>query len=90
MDNCDKQQLPIANRGLIRMSTASSEKPNTPSFLTVAEAAKELQISERSLRTLISIGEVGATRLSKKIVRIPRAEMARLATHPSLVRGNQE
>ena len=48
-------------------------------FLTIFEAADELKISERSLRSLIQTGEIRATRLAKRIVRIPRAEIERLA-----------
>ena len=51
-----------------------------PTFLTVVEAADELKISERSLRTLIAAGEVRAMRLGKRIVRIPRVEIERLAS----------
>jgi excisionase family DNA binding protein len=59
------------------MSAAASRKPDT--FLTLWEAADELKISDRSLRNLIAAGEVRATRLGKRIVRIPRAEIERLA-----------
>ena len=59
------------------MSAAASRKPDT--FLTIWEAADELKISDRSLRKLIAAGEVRATRLGKRIVRIPRAEIERLA-----------
>jgi excisionase family DNA binding protein len=48
-------------------------------FLTILEAADELKISERSLRSLITAGEVRARRLGKRIVRIPRTEIERLA-----------
>jgi excisionase family DNA binding protein len=48
-------------------------------FLTIVEAADELKISERSLRTLVAAGEVRARRLGKRIVRIPRSEIERLS-----------
>lgn len=60
------------------MATATARKPDL--FLTIFEASAELKISERSLRTLLAAGEVRATRLGKRIVRIPRAEIERLAT----------
>jgi excisionase family DNA binding protein len=53
---------------------------NSDRFLTLFEAADELKISERSLRSLIAAGEVRAVRLGKRIVRIPRAEIERLAS----------
>jgi excisionase family DNA binding protein len=59
------------------MATATARKPDT--FLTLWEAADELKISERSLRSLIKTGEVRARRLGKRIVRIPRSEIERLA-----------
>jgi excisionase family DNA binding protein len=59
------------------MATATARKPDT--FLTIWEAADELKISERSLRTLIAAGEIRARRLGKRIVRIPRSEIDRLA-----------
>lgn len=49
-------------------------------FLTVAEAAEALKVSERAMRYLLARGEVRAVRLSRRIVRIPRAELERLAT----------
>jgi excisionase family DNA binding protein len=48
-------------------------------FLTIIEAADELKVSDRSLRALIVAGEVRALRLGKRIVRIPRSEIERLA-----------
>ncbi len=59
------------------MPTATARKPDL--FLTIFEAADELKISERSLRSLIATGEVRARRLGKRIVRIPRSEIDRLA-----------
>jgi excisionase family DNA binding protein len=59
------------------MPAANTRKPDL--FLTLFEAADELKISDRSLRSLISAGEVRACRLGKRIVRIPRAEIDRLA-----------
>ncbi len=52
---------------------------DTSQFLTVDEFADELKISVRSVFSLIKDGEVHATRLGKKIVRIPRTELERLA-----------
>jgi excisionase family DNA binding protein len=60
-----------------RMKKATTRTPEL--FLTIVEAADELKISDRSLRSLIAAGEVRATRLGKRIVRIPRAEIERLA-----------
>lgn len=60
------------------MATATTRKLDT--FLTLWEAADELKISERSLRSLIAAGEVRARRLGKRIVRIPRSEIERLAS----------
>jgi excisionase family DNA binding protein len=59
------------------MPTATARKP--AEFLTIIEAARELKISERCLRYLIVAGEVRATRLGKRIVRVPRREIERLA-----------
>lgn len=60
------------------MGTATTRKPDL--FLTICEAADELKISERSLRHLLAAGEVRARRLGKRIVRIPRSEIERLAS----------
>ncbi len=59
------------------MATATTRKPDT--FLTTWDAADELKISERSVRSLIAAGEIRARRLGKRIVRIPRSEIERLA-----------
>lgn len=52
--------------------------PQAP-FLTTFEAADELKISDRSIRNLIAAGEIKATKLGRRIIRIPRSEMDRLA-----------
>ena len=59
------------------MATVTVRNPDL--FLTIVEAADELKISERSLRSLIAAGEIRARRLGKRIVRIPRNEIERLA-----------
>jgi excisionase family DNA binding protein len=59
------------------MATATT--PNTCQFLTIIECAEELKISERTLRDLLASGEIRAVRLGTRIVRIPRAEIDRLA-----------
>ena len=59
------------------MATATI-KPND-AFLTPAEAADLLKISDRSLREFTKRGTVRAVRLGDRTIRYPRAEIERLA-----------
>jgi excisionase family DNA binding protein len=53
-------------------------KPNDV-FLTPAEAADLLKISDRSLREFRKRGTIRAVRLGERTIRYPRAEIERLA-----------
>jgi excisionase family DNA binding protein len=78
--NQDRGQFrrqPITLIGIFFMQAAKATTGEN--FLTLVEAASELRISERSLRSFIAAGQVHAVRLGQRVVRIPRAEIERLA-----------
>jgi excisionase family DNA binding protein len=54
-----------------------TERPEHGGLVTVAEAAKELRVSQRSVRRWIALGQVRNVPLGRA-VRIPRSELRRL------------
>lgn len=55
-----------------------AERPEHGCLVTVAEAAKELRVSQRSVRRWIALGQVRSVRLGRAL-RLPRSELRRLA-----------
>jgi len=50
----------------------------TSEYLTVAEVAEHLRITERHVRSLIASGELPAFRVGAKSIRIRREDVAKL------------
>lgn len=48
-----------------------------PDLITVSEAARSLRVTPITIRRLIERGDLPATRIGSKIVRIPRAALNR-------------
>ncbi len=48
--------------------------PHSP-FLTVAQAADELAVTERFIRKLIAAGELRAVKVGARVVRIRRSDL---------------
>ena len=53
------------------IATGSKERP----FLTVAEAADELAVTERFIRKLIADGNLRAVKVGARVVRIRRMDL---------------
>lgn len=53
------------------ITTGSTGRP----FLTVAEAADELAVTERFIRKLIAEGELRAVKVGARVVRIRRSDL---------------
>lgn len=53
------------------IATGSKERP----FLTVAEAADELAVTERFIRKLIADGDLRAVKVGARVVRIRRTDL---------------
>lgn len=49
-------------------------------FFTTAEVAQKLKMSDRSIRDAIAAGEIRAVRLRKRVLRVSKVELERLAT----------
>ena len=49
--------------------------PSRSEFLTVAEAAEELRVTERFIRKLIAAGDLSAVKVGSRLVRIRRASL---------------
>lgn len=49
--------------------------PSRSEFLTVAEAAEELRVTERFIRKLIATGDLSAVKVGSRLVRIRRASL---------------
>jgi len=49
--------------------------PSRSEFLTVAEAAEELRVTERFIRKLIAAGDLSAVKVRSRLVRIRRASL---------------
>ena len=56
------------------MSTISAGSRERP-FLTVAEAADELAVTERFIRKLIANGDLRAVKVGARVVRIRRSDL---------------
>jgi len=56
------------------MSTIAAGSKERP-FLTVAEAADELAVTERFIRKLIADGHLRAVKVGARVVRIRRADL---------------
>ncbi len=49
--------------------------PSRLEFLTVAQAAEELHVTERFIRKLIAAGDLRAVKVGARVVRIRRADL---------------
>jgi len=49
--------------------------PSRSEFLTVAEAAEELRVTERFIRKLIATGDLSAVKVGSRLVRIRRTNL---------------
>ena len=49
--------------------------PSRSEFLTVAEAAEELRVTERFICKLIAAGDLSAVKVGSRLVRIRRASL---------------
>jgi excisionase family DNA binding protein len=58
------------------MATATAQMQ--PVFFTPQELGDILKISERTVRLAIEAGEIRATRLGKRVIRVPQHEVDRL------------
>ena len=56
------------------MSTIAAGSKERP-FLTVAEAADELAVTERFIRKLIADGQLRAVKVGSRLVRIRRSDL---------------
>ena len=56
------------------MSTPAREDPRAE-FISVAEVATELRVTERFVRRLIADGELKAVRVGTRLVRIQRGDL---------------
>ena len=56
------------------MSTIAADSKERP-FLTVAEAADELAVTERFIRKLIADGDLRAVKVGARVVRIRRPDL---------------
>ena len=55
--------------------TSTITDPTRSEFLTVAEAAEELRVTERFIRKLIATGDLSAVKVGSRLVRIRRASL---------------
>ena len=62
--------------------------PRSP-FLTVAQAADELAVTERFIRKLIADGELRAVKVGARVVRIRRSDLEDLL-RPARVRSSRD
>ena len=58
------------------MTTVGS--PAQSRFVTVAEAAQDLHVTERYIRKLIATGDLEAVKVGSRLVRIQRADIESL------------
>ena len=56
------------------MSSIATDPARSP-FLTVAQAADELAVTERFIRKLIAEGELRAVKVGARVVRIRRTDL---------------
>ncbi|HEY8720912.1 helix-turn-helix domain-containing protein [Pengzhenrongella sp.] len=55
--------------------TSTITDPSRSEFITVAEAAEELHVTERFIRKLIATGDLSAVKVGSRLVRIRRASL---------------
>ncbi|WP_082574293.1 excisionase family DNA-binding protein [Cellulomonas sp. Root137] len=55
--------------------SASTREAQRPEFVSVAEVAAELQVTDRFVRRLIADGELRAVRVGSRLVRIRRGDL---------------
>lgn len=60
--------------------------PSQSRFLSVAEAADDLHVTERFIRKLIANGDLRAVKIGSRLVRIRRDDLERLI-HPMHANG---
>jgi len=65
------------------MNTAEPNKPEE--YLTLPQTARALNLTARSVFNLISRGQLKASRITKKIVRVARADIeAMMKSHSTI------
>jgi excisionase family DNA binding protein len=64
-------------------------RPELPAVLTVLAAAKQLSVSERTMRSLLDSGEVESVRIGGRRM-VPRTEIERLAQPVALTAGRRK
>ena len=60
------------------MPETKNTRPRRPEYVTVAEVADELRVTQRFVRQMITTGELRAVRVGSRIVRIRRDELETL------------
>ena len=60
------------------MATESLHQATPSTFVTVAEVARDLQVTERFVRHLIATGELRAVKVGSRVVRIRRSDVEAL------------
>ncbi len=55
--------------------TAPTREDPRPEFVSVAEIAAELQVTDRFVRKLIADGELQAVRVGRRLVRVRRGDL---------------
>lgn len=60
------------------MATESMHQTSPSTFVTVADVARDLQVTERFVRQLIASGELRAVKVGTRIVRIRRSDVTAL------------
>ncbi|MGV8966809.1 MAG: helix-turn-helix domain-containing protein [Cellulomonas sp.] len=58
--------------------TLTITDPGWSQFLTVAQAAEELRVTERFIRKLIATGDLEAVKVGNRLVRIRRASLEQM------------
>jgi excisionase family DNA binding protein len=60
------------------MSSTVTDRRPSPQFITVAEAAEELRVTERFIRKVIATGDLRAVKVGGRLVRIRRDDLEAL------------
>ncbi|NTW42543.1 MAG: excisionase family DNA-binding protein [Cellulomonadaceae bacterium] len=55
--------------------SAPTREDERPEFVSVAEIAAELQVTDRFVRKLIADGELQAVRVGRRLVRVRRGDL---------------
>jgi excisionase family DNA binding protein len=82
----DEQLEAITVRVAEILAAQAPASPAPPAALTVAEAAKRMRVSEKTIRRAISDGRLPAHRIGRA-VRIDAAEVAKLTMNPAVVQN---